>query len=86
MESTVRLWLPVQGPPVSRGLPGRQGHQHPGGIEAAACNSLGIGICNYSAGPGQATMSCRTCCNGGGVSWDNLADGSRERCPAPQAP
>jgi hypothetical protein len=85
MEPTVRRWLPVQSPPVSRGLPRHQGHQHSGGIEAAACNSLGIGICHYPNGPGPATMSCQTCCAGGGVSWDNLADGSTERCPAPAA-
>jgi hypothetical protein len=42
MESTPRLMLPIQSPPVSRELMTRQGYENEAGIEAAqtACDKL----------------------------------------------
>lgn len=85
MESTASLRLPVQSPPVSRGLPARQGHQHPGGIEAAQCaGAVGLGSCHYQSGWIDTNTDCDSCCfdsnRTGALSWVSNAGGAPRWC------
>jgi hypothetical protein len=71
MESTATFRLPVQIAPIYRALPGRQGHQHSGGIEAAICEAYGELGTPYkgSSSRGEPNYLCLRCCREGGTRW-----------------
>ena len=78
------LRLPLQSPPVSRSLPGRQGHQHPGGLEAAQCaGAVGHGFCHYPNGYVDASSDCEYCCRNGGIRWVSRVNNATRWCVAP---
>ena len=84
MESTASLRLPIQSPPVSRGIPGRQGHRHPGGIETAACPfPVEYGACEFADRTSVGGASCNYCCSPsiGGVHWVSDDSDADVWCP-----